>query len=139
MKEESNDISKPDFEGEAMKMPENTDATPLESTNKSIISGPILLSLTLLLVLIFGGIYYWFFIMNSTPDIPVTPEERPTPEENNEPESTTAEARTQVTNIMSSSNELSAIESDLDSTNIDDFISDINIIDNEIQANTEGI
>jgi hypothetical protein len=42
--------------------------------------------------------------------------ERPTAEENNEPESTTAEARVQASQTLSSSDELSSIEADLTGT-----------------------
>lgn len=132
-------VSVPDFEGEEMKMPENTDIQPEQINQKepSIVNLPLLLTLTLLLILILGGMYYWFFIIQSTSDTPVdTPVTRPTFEENNEPESTTAEARTEINNVTSPSDELSAIENDLDSTLIDenDIMSDLNIIDNEIES-----
>jgi hypothetical protein len=59
---------------------------------------------------------------------------RPTAEENNEPESTTAEARTDLMGVVSTSDELDAIEADAKSTNLEDLTSEITPIETELDA-----
>ncbi len=135
MNEDNKGVPVPNFEGEKMKMPENTDLPPEETKSKSVINGPVLGMLTLLLILILGGMYYWFFTINKSPEI-IPPSDRPTAEENNEPESNTAEAQVKINDVSGSSDEIGTLEADLDSTIIDTNITDLDIIDNEIEANT---
>ena len=127
-------ISEPNFEGETMKMPENTDIqSSSEGARSSVINGPLLLILTILLVLILGGMYYWFTTLTPAPQ--PTPEVlRPTAEENNEPESTTAEAQADMMQVTSPSDEISAIEADLGSTDLESLDAELNAIDAEIDA-----
>lgn len=127
----------PDFEGEEMKLPENTDTQPQaapEST--SVINGPLLIGLTVLLVLILGGMYYWFSTLSeqATAVPEPTPAERPTPEENNEPESTTAEAEVETMQALSPSDEISAIEADLEATNLETLDAELDAIAAELDA-----
>ena len=124
----------PNYEGEAMKMPENTAAAPTTPVKEStVINGPLLAILAILLILILGGMYYWFSTL--TAEIPAPPVvERPTPEQNNEPESTTAEVQTEVMQTTSTSDELGAIEADLEATNLDSLNSEMNAIDAELNA-----
>lgn len=133
MNEEHKDIQAPDFSGEKMKMPENTDTQP-DAVEKpsSVVGGPVLLILTILLVAILGGMYYWITGMNDSPDMPTF--ERPTPEMNNEPESTTAEAQVETMQAVSTSDEINAIESDLEATNLDSLDAELNAIDAELDA-----
>lgn len=130
-------IIEPNFEGEEMKMPENTDVQATsEETKSSIVNGPLLIILALLLVLILGGMYYWFGTMTTTPE--PTPEiTRPTAEENNEPESTTAEAQTDMMLVTSPSDEITAIEADLETTNMDSLDAELQAIDAEIEASLQ--
>lgn len=114
-------------------MPENTDtqqATP-ESTS-DIINGPLLAILAVLLVAILGGMYYWFGTMATPAPEPVI--ERPTPEQNNEPESTTAEAQTDTMLTTSPSDEISAIEADIEATDLDNLDAELQAIDAELEA-----
>jgi hypothetical protein len=137
--ENNNEIQAPDFEGEEMKMPENA-SQPTEETESSLVSGPILAVLALILVLILGGMYYWFASLNTwEPLEPPAPTERPTPEDNNEPESTTAEAQTDALEVVSTSDELSAIEADVEATNLDSLDSELQAIDAELEAALEEI
>ncbi|MCB9816587.1 hypothetical protein H6786_04300 [Candidatus Nomurabacteria bacterium] len=140
MNEEQNDIQTPHYEGEVMKMPENTDATEVgQAAEKSMVTGPILAMLVALLIVILGGMYYWLSTMNQPAPAPVAPVvERPTPEENNEPESTTAEAQTEVLTTVSTSDEISAIEADLESTDLDSLDAELDAIDAELDAALEG-
>lgn len=131
--EQNNEVQAPNFEGEAMKMPENTDMQPEVVVKSSLINTPLLLILAILLVSILGGMYYWFSTLST--EIPVTtPVERPTAEQNNEPESTTAEAQVETMQAVSTSNEIEAIEADLEATDLDSLDSELNAIDAELEA-----
>ena len=133
MNEDQKEVAPPDFSGEEMKMPENTDAQPEVKETSSIIGGPLLVILALLLVVILGGMYYWFNTMNVP--APVSPViERPTIEENNEPESTTAEAQVETMQAVSTSDEIDAIEADLEATDLDSIDTELNAIDAELEA-----
>jgi len=134
MNEENNEPKVPNFEGEAMKMPENNRAQEVgEKKPSSIVNAPLLFTLAVLLVVILGGMFYWFNSMTSEAiPIPSPVVERPTPEENNEPESTTAEAQVETMQAVSTSDELSAIESDLEGTMLDEIDAEINAIELEL-------
>lgn len=128
------EVNTPDFTGEEMKMPENIDTQPKLKQKSSVINGPLLLILTVLLVAILAGMYYWFSTLTSTP-VAVTPTvERPTVEENNEPESTTAEAQTEVLEVVSTSDEITAIEADIEATDLDSLDAELEAIDAELEA-----
>ena len=134
MNEEQNT---PNFEGEEMKMPENsTFSSPEpEAKRNNVVNAPLLFILTLLLIVILGGMYYWFGKLNMEAQQPLpAPTERPSAEENNEPESTTAEAQTEVIETTSTSDEVTAIEADLESTDLDSLDAEMNAIEAEIDA-----
>lgn len=131
--QEEQDIQTPNFEGEEMKMPENTDAQVEVKQSSSVVNGPLLIILAVLLVIILGGMYYWFSTL--TPDTQPAPVvERPTVEENNEPESTTAEAQVETMQAVSTSDEISAIEADLEATDLDSLDAELEAIDAELEA-----
>ncbi len=136
MSEEQNTPQVPNFEGEEMKMPENSaPITAQEAPRNTAVNAPLLLILTVLLIVILGGMYYWFSKLNMESQAPTpAPIERPTAEENNEPESTTAEAQTEVIQTTSTSDELDAIISDLEATDLDSLESELEAIEAEIDA-----
>jgi hypothetical protein len=80
------------------------------------------------------GLYIWSQMMLQQPVTTLPTPNRPTPAENNEPESTTAEARAQTLDVVSTSDELGAIEADLEATVLDDFATELNAIDAELEA-----
>ena len=127
-------IIEPNFDGEPMRLPTVQAGRPIEtSTSTSILSLPIIILLVLILVAILGGFYYWYtLVMKEVTAAPVTT--RPTVEQNNEPESTTAEARTQTADVVSTSDELSAIRADVDSTHLEDLDTEIPAIESELNA-----
>ncbi len=136
--QEDHKIQEPNFEGLEMKMPKNGALqAPDADAGSSIISGPLLLILALLLVLILGGMYYWFSTLTTTPALSTPEVARPTPEQNNEPESTTAEAQTDMMLVTSPSDELSAIEADLEATNLDSLDAELQNIETELEASLE--
>jgi len=138
MKQESQ--QEPIVSDEEMKMPEGyNDPTPGDSDRTSHL-GVILGVLIVLLVLILGGLYLWGATNQASPVSP-TPlvTERPTPEENNEPESTTADAQVQALETVSTSNEIEAIEADIESTTLDELDAELEAIDAELDAALNSI
>lgn len=132
----------PDFEGEKMKKPESTiDSTAVaepEQNTKSHL-GSFILILVSILFIVLVGLYLWSQSLQneSASVVPEQTTERPTPEDNNEPESTRAEAETTSLGIMSTSNEIGAIEADLESTNLDTLDAEMQAIETELDANAE--
>jgi flagellar basal body-associated protein FliL len=125
----------PNFDGEEMKIPATAIQKPA-TPEPGLINIPLLLILFVVLLLIFGGIYYWY-----TMSIPGQEflSSRPTDAMNNEPESTTAEARTATADVLSTSNELDAIEADISSTQFIDLESALAGIENELTAALETV
>ena len=89
------------------------------------------------LSVIFIGLYMWsrLLVMQTTEPAPTAT--RPTAAENNEPESTTAEAKTEMMQVVSTSDELSAIEADLGATDLQDLDAELNAIDAELNATAQ--
>ncbi len=89
---------------------------------------PILGVLLIMVVLCLGGLYIWGALLskNSEPALP-TPI-------NNEPETPRATVDTQILETTSPSDDLSAIEADLNSTNFDSLDTDLTTIDAEINS-----
>lgn len=138
MADEQKDVQIPNFEGEEMKMPENTDAQPVEKESSSLVNGPLLLGLTVLLIALLGGMYYWFSTLTSeTGTTPAPKAERPTAADNNEPESTTAEAQAGALQTTSPSDELGAIEADLEATDLESLDAEMQAIETELEAALE--
>ncbi len=124
----------PDFEGEVMKLPENQASLPISTASPSFAKGPIILALLTALVTILAGLYYWFVILQTDYSIPVTTSVRPSAELNNEPESTTAEADVSALTTVSTSDELDAVEADLESTDLESLDTELLDIEAELNA-----
>lgn len=120
----------PQVDETELKMPEGTVTT---KPHKSPLTITIIVLLVLILIAILAGLYLWASSLMNTETIPVEVT-RPTIEENNEPESTTAEARTATTQVVSTSDEIDAIEADLESTLFPDLESDFNSIESELNS-----
>lgn len=119
----------PNLDDVAMKSPERHVYEP-----ESITNGPILVLLIGLLLAVLGGMFYWFTMLGKG-DVVITPSVlRPTAEQNNEPESTTAEARTEAYGVVSTSDEIPAIEADVEGTNLDSLDSELDAIEAELDA-----
>jgi hypothetical protein len=129
----SDKVIEPDFEGAPMKLPTAGTARKTEpAPRQSVLSAPIIILLFLILLAILTGFLYWYLLITKPESIPGTL--RPTAEQNNEPESTTAEARTQVMDVVSTSDELSAIKADLETTYLGDLQAEMNPITAELDA-----
>ncbi len=126
-------VQEPNFEGEEMHLPTaKVSSLPADDTPR-LLTLPIIVLLFLILVAILGGFYYWYTIVMSEQVVTETGT-RPTDEQNNEPESTTAEARTGLMDVVSTSDELDAISADAQSTNLEDLTSEIAPIEADLGA-----
>jgi flagellar basal body-associated protein FliL len=131
-------IIEPNFEGEEMHLPEAKVSQSTEAdSNPRLLTAPIIVLLFLILVAILAGFYYWYTIVMSEQVVPETAT-RPTALENNEPESTTAEARTSLMDVVSTSDELDAIAADAQSTNLEDLVNETTAIEAELDAAIEA-
>jgi hypothetical protein len=115
--------------------PETQDSTPLipglvEEEHSHL--GPIIGVLIVVLVLILGGLYLWGqSLMNG----PAGSEQIiPRSIQNNEPETPRAEADADILGTVSSSDELDAIDADLESTLLDSLDTELDEIDRELDA-----
>lgn len=130
-----NPIQAPDLSGEEMKMPENsTSTTPPTKEDSNAVSGLVIAVLAILLIAILGGMYVWFSQLTNEVAAPAPAVERPTAEENNEPESTTAEAAVATQGALSTSDEIAAIEADIEATDLDGLDAELTAIDAELDA-----
>ncbi len=109
----------------AMHTPVGYTSTPASHTHL----GPILAVIVVLLVLIAGGLYLWGGALEQER---VLQQEISIP--NNEPETPRAEVDTQILETLSPSDDLSAIEADITSTNLDSLETDLIAIDAEVDA-----
>lgn len=94
--------------------------------------GLVLGGLGVILVIVLVGIYYWYLAL--PPVVISDPSLRPSEAQNQEPESTNARAQTSALNTMSTSNELSAIKADIESTDITNLDTELVAIEAEITA-----
>lgn len=120
----------PTFTKEEMKMPNEQFGERVVQEPPSV-AGIVLSVLIVLLSMILGGLYMWGAEIQKTFMAPIAPppSARPTPAQNNEPESTNAEATVETLQAMSTSNEASAMQADLESTLIDSDEVNLNAID----------
>ncbi len=91
--------------------------------------GPILAVLIIMLVFIFGGLYLWGGMLGTETPVPV--ETMPL---NDEPETTRANVDQEILEVVSPSDELSAIDADVNSTNFGSLDSDLSTIDIEFDT-----
>ena len=128
--------NEPNFAGEKMKMPtESNYQTGSEQATKET-KGVFLIGMIAALVVILVGLIYWYLTAQTPVAVVETPL-RPTAEMNKEPETTTATAQTESFGAMSTSDELGAIEADLESTNLDTLDSELIQIDTELESTVE--
>lgn len=92
-------------------------------------TGVVLGILIVLLVIILGGLYLWGASLSKESALPTVPEII-----NDEPETPRADADVQMLKTVSPSDELDAIEADLESTNLDILGTEIDTLDNELNS-----
>jgi len=127
----------PNFEGEEMKLPTMRPQSRDRNSSPLFTSSTLITLLFLALGLILAGLTYWY-IMGSGAVAPAAPLPlRPTLETNREPETVTATAQVESFTIMSTSDEIAAIEADLESTNLESLEGELLQIDQELEASFE--
>lgn len=125
-------MNKPLYTKDDLKMPQEQFGTAPEGHTPSHF-GIILGILIVVLILILGGLYVWGeMIQKEIEQKQVDHANRPTPAENNEPESNNAEADVETLGAMSTSDEVDAIEADLESTIINELNTDLISIEAEL-------
>lgn len=128
--------NEPHFDGEKMKMPSESNNTAREDNATTQTKGIFIFGMVAALLVILIGLIYWY--TTATVPVATTPEPmRPTAEMNKEPETTTATAQVESFGAMSTSDELSTIEADLESTNLDTLDTELTQIDTELQTSVE--
>lgn len=96
--------------------------------------GPILGVIVVVLVLILGGLYLWGSTLEEEQQNTTTERQI----ENNEPETPRSKADAQIMGTVSPSDELDAIETDLENTNFEGIDADLDTADRELEAETEN-
>lgn len=104
-----------------------------DNQERSVLSAPLLSLLCFVLMAILSGLYIWFVGITTPPAEFAPKAERPSVEENKEPESTTARAKTDISiQALSPSDEIGTIESDLETTNLDELEQELSALDEEL-------
>lgn len=126
--------NEPQFEGEVMKMPVSNTRADIDNEESTKSSGVVIFILLAVLAAILIGLYFWYENISKIEDMEPVPT-RPTLETNKEPETVTATAETQSFGVMSTSDELSTIEADLESADFSNLEAELLQIDAELEAN----
>ena len=116
---------------------EGTEGAATNAMPGNPLSAPVIALLAIALVGLLGLLYVWFASMQNAPAEQAPDATRPSAAENNEPESTTAEAQVGNFQVISNSDEISVIEADLESTNLDALDAELTAIDAELEAAIE--
>ncbi len=125
--------NEPNFDGVEMKIPEKAQAE-IATEQKS--QTGILTALVLVLGVLLAGLFYWYYVGTNIP--PTTPPPiRPPVANNAEPETPTATAQTESFGALSTSDEISALEADIESTNLESLETELLQIDAELNAALE--
>ena len=129
------DTKPPTFKDEELKVPETSRLrrAAMSPVEKNRFAPMILGTLIILLLLVLAGLYYWHDLITQSP-IVTSISNRPTEEQNQEPESTTARAQTDAMESLSTSDEIPALEADIEGTNLETLDSELNAIDAELEA-----
>ena len=123
-------VIEPNFEGEEMKMPQGmapVENPPTEA--KSPLSATIIVLLTIVLLAIFAGLGYWYYLVMNDPLIEPIPEE-PMMTDVEETDSSMNDTNSE----MSNSDEIEAIEADIDNTELEELDRELDEIDAELEA-----
>jgi len=125
--------NEPNFEGEEMKLPEEAVNQDSERTLDSH-QGTYIFVMIVALIIILAGLIYWYQTTRvGTTEINTT-STRPSLEVNKEPETTTAAAQVESLTAVSTSDEIAAIEADLESTDLNNLEAELTQIEAELAA-----
>lgn len=119
-------VIEPNFEGEEMKIPEGvveTEAPAMPA--KSALSTTMIVLLTVALIAIFAGLGYWYTLVMNAPLTDTMMEDQMMPETNDDEMMNTE---------LSNSDEIEAIEADIDNTELEEMDRELDQIDAELEA-----
>lgn len=122
------------FPENEMKVPEKPfgHSVPAQQEGTKSSLGLVVMGLVVVLCLLLAGLFLWQQALTDVPASNDATTPRPTREENNEPESTTAEATYDTLLTTSSSDEISALKADLDSTPYGEIEAEFTAIEAEL-------
>lgn len=100
---------------------------PLKPGDASLARGVIIGLLIVVIVILFGALYLWGSMLSTQDDPSLTPPL------NNEPETPRAAADIQIFKTVSGSDEISAIEADLESTSLEQLDAELPLIENDLR------
>jgi biopolymer transport protein ExbD len=100
---------------------------PLSPDKPPFVRGIVIGLLIIVLFILLAALYIWGSMLNQPQEIFVPPT-------NNEPETPRADADIQILGTVSSSDELTAIEADLESTNLDELQKELPLIENDLNS-----
>ncbi|MFN3188293.1 MAG: hypothetical protein ACK42D_01995 [Candidatus Paceibacteria bacterium] len=128
----SQPVIEPNFEGEEMKIPEGMaqPETPAVPT-KSILSTTALILLVLTLLAVFAGLGYWYHLVMNAPITDMMPEESTALDMN---VASDGDASAEAMIEVSSSDEIEAIEADIENTDLSDLDRELAEIDAAFEA-----
>lgn len=115
-----------EFDSSEMKIPQGNEVAPETNESGGHTIFYIILSLLLLGLFAAGGWYIWSTMPSNDPVVPAATDT------NNEPEDTEAEAQTE--DQLSDSDEIEAIEEDLENTDLDEIETELNQAEAELDA-----
>ena len=112
-----------------MDTPTPQPTTSIQPAAASLTRGVIIGLLVIVLTLLVSALYLWGSMLSKNIDIPTTF----TPPSNNEPETPRADADVNILRTMSSSDEVTSIEADLESTNLETLDQELSLIENDLK------
>ncbi len=101
--------------------------TPLQPERATLMRGIVIGLLVLSLAILLSGLYLWGSLLS---DVPA--EEPWNAPSNTEPETPRADADIQILNTVSGSDDVPAIEADLESTTLDSLDKELDLIENDL-------
>lgn len=117
---------------EEMKVPEQMEYQSDGESKGSHLVVILIIAIVVVLVAL-GGLYLWDQSLQTDEEATVTTPSRPTASENQEPESANARAEVETMNALSPSDQLPAIITDLENTDLDNLNAELQTIDQELQ------
>ncbi len=122
---------------EEFKMPEEQfGSASFEGDEAPSYTGIVLGVLIVLLAIVLGGLYMWSQTFTAETN-PTQTFVQSTTEQNDKPENTDAETNVSTPQPSNNSDELSAIENDLDNTNFDSLDAEMTSIEAELEASSQ--
>jgi hypothetical protein len=132
------EFKEPNFEGEEMKFPEGTFVPNENNTTSSPIGSSLITILSLLLLAIFAGIGYWYYLVMLSPTTTSTPSVEVIDLDIN-PTTDDIVVFSGDNNEVGSSDELNAIEADLLNTDITILTTELDAIEAELNEALNAI